>query len=274
LFLTALAFGLFLALAPVASAARLTGYDLPTIPGATGTLIFKATVGVGFLRMPLPGQTVEFSSGGQTLGTAQTAYDGLASIDIPMPTTEGDYTIQGELRSFAGSARGELLLSIRSPGQRFCVVDLSGTIQDGSFRDLVLAGPRSAPPVQGAAAALTDIAKDATILYFTGEDDYFAPEIQNWLAYHRFPRAPVVYSKQSVMAFYSGQYKAAVYQLISQTWTIGAGFGDQAEDLAAAQSAGAPFVQIGAQGLSDWDAVRAANAQGGVPGLGWATQLR
>ncbi|GIW72557.1 MAG: hypothetical protein KatS3mg102_2099 [Planctomycetota bacterium] len=263
-----------------AEAAELFGYDTIVPPGAQVDVFFRLQAGL-FVRVPLPGATVEFSLNGQPLGTARTGLDGRAVLAVQLPAQPGDYLVQGAVRGGPWSAPpATALVAVRAQqGGRLVVVDLAHTIADGSFAELLLRPPGAVPPVRGAPAALSDLDHDALVVYLVGHDEVFAPEVRRWLAHWGFPRGLTIFGKEWVMMLQGAAYKRAVYQLLASGWQVAAGFGDGADDAQAAGAAQVPFIAIGTgvgglPAYPDWEAVRAANRAGALPALAWASRLR
>ncbi len=275
---------LLLALSGVSDAAELFGYDTVVPPGARVQLAFQVWGGAR-VRVPRPGVEVEFSLGAQVIGRARSGIEGLAALTVMAPAQEGDYLVEGRAIGHSGAAR--LLLSVRSRAARLVVIDFERTIVDGGFFELLLRDPARVPPVAGAVAAVSDLAQDALVVYLVGHDVVFGPEVRRWLAHWGFARGVTIFGTEYIFVFARAAYKRAIYQVLAQNHTVAAGFGEDGDDVAAAVSVGAPAYLVGPRAaaggavagaafapLPDWDALRAANARGAVPGLGWARALR
>ncbi|RME74569.1 MAG: hypothetical protein D6776_05025 [Planctomycetota bacterium] len=271
-----------LALARSGRALETLGFDTLVPPGAVTALGVQVWTGP-LLRLPAPGLEVTYRLGGQVIGRAQTDINGLALLNVQAPSTPGDYRVEGEVSSpILGTSRTTLLLSVRARAQRVVIVDFERTVANGSFTEILLQPPAQVPPVRGAVAALTDIAQDALVVYLVGHDFVFGPEVRAWLAHWNLPRGVTIFGKEYVFWFSRSAYKAAIYRTIGLQHTIAAGFGEDAGDRDAAQALGLPFFAIGPRAqpglgvptFTDWDALRAANAAGTLPGLSWAQALR
>jgi hypothetical protein len=278
----------FLSAAPAlaAKATVLTGYDLIARPGARATLRFKVERD-NLIRWDIRGATVEFRWQGSLIGTAVSGDDGYADLAVRVGSTPGDYLITGKVAAGGEywSREATLLLAIRDASARIVVTDIDWTLSAADWWEVATRSNSQIPPVNGAVAAIRDLAKDATVVYVTARHDAQSAKTKSWLATWGFPRAPVFFS-EDVRAFFDPRpYKTAVVRSIEAAFpSVLCGFGDLTSDAEAYHANGLPAFIFDTHGAGpfpsyaivypDWVALRAANAAGRRPELAWATSFR
>lgn len=273
--------------AEAAKAARLTGYDSLAVTGGRARLRFKVER-ENFIRWDLRGVTVEFrTASGTLLGTAVSAGNGYADLDVTIGQTAGDAWISGRIAPGGTYAAPEawLLVAIRAPSERVVVTDIDHTISAAGVWDRLTKPNRDLPPVRGAVAGTHDVRDSATIVYVTARDDRDAAKTKSWLAYWGFPEGPVYFSDDPYAWVDPRPYKSATVRTLHAVFPdMPCGFGDLPGDARAYHDNGlaafvfdthdaGPFPPY-ARVYADWEELRAANAAGLVPDLVWATSFR
>lgn len=276
-----------------AASAVLTAYDVLARPGDPVTLRFKVErddwLGI---RRDLRGVRVEVliwdaaARRWNPLGDARSGDDGYADLAATAPAAAGDHWVAARAAPRQRYASGWRLLwlGVRPPSERIVVTDIDWTIAAVNWHEFMVRSNARTEPVRGALQGLRDIADDATVVYLTARDDYFANKTRAWLAHWAFPRGPAIFSDGTTMMRDPTDYKTAAIAAIKARFpdTV-AGFGNKPTDHRAYAANGLRSYQWttetrdfpqGALVYRDWEDLRAAVRRGERPELGWATLFR
>ena len=148
--------------------------------------------------------------------------------------------------SVAGDRSGVAFLAYVAPaGSPIVVTDVDGTLTAGENafpHAVILGGGVSAQP--GAAAALA--AAPAQVVYVTARGERFTEATRRWLGAHGFPRGPLVLGRGLFVkpGAATVAYKTRVLRALARDFTIVAGVGNRASDVAAYSAAGVPASRI------------------------------
>jgi phosphatidate phosphatase PAH1 len=158
----------------------------------------------------------------------------------------GDHRLEAGLRDLyvrvAGDGTGVAFVALVAPElAKLVIVDIDGTLTTSEHafpRSVVLHGAVDAQPYAAAALAHAP----AQVVYVTARGEHFSNVTHHWLAAHGFPRGPVRlapgwFAKPGPAALAA---KTHVLGELARRFTLVAGVGNRASDVAAYAAAGIP----------------------------------
>lgn len=277
------------AVAPITRAdptprALITGCDALAPAGVPWTIRFKVERDTSS-RYDLRYVKVEFWASGARLGTATTGKDGYASFKLDTPSTPGDLVVTGKLAPGSSYAAADqtLLVCVRSKTQRLFVLDIDQTISALPWAQVTQRSNDQLPPLEGAVEGVTDLARDAQVIYLTAREDNYRAKTKAWLSRWGFPSGPV-FCSDSDRNLGTQAYKTNVLrELVPYFTNMKSGVGNKDTDAKAYNANGVASAMLRTQGgwfpsyayvVDTWDELRAANAAGETPFLSWAKSFR
>lgn len=165
---------------------------------------------------------------------ATTDDEGIATAALVAPKEPGSYVLFShaqEQSSYAQSTtRTEApLLFVIPADKKILICDIDGTVTDG---EAFLKGV-NLDPQEHAATVLNKLAAQYSIIYITARDDMLLNKSRNWLAKHRFPRAPVLCRDWTLSTLTkTGDFKTRAIKELQKhftkiEWAIGNSQGDR-----------------------------------------------
>jgi hypothetical protein len=274
-----------------ASKAVLTAYDELVRPAESVKLRFKVERD-NLVRYDLKGVKVDYwlwqtaQSTWSYLGRATSGDDGYADLNATSPASRGAHLVAGKVAPGQRYESGwrYLYLGVRDATERIVVTDIDQTIAAAEWYEFLWKNSPRVEPVRGAVQALTDVSKDATVVYLTARDDYFGTKTRGWIAHWAFPKGPVICSDGLTMVGDPTDFKAAAIAALKAKFpNIVAGFGNKPTDHEAYTRNGLWSYQWDTQTKSfpagtlvyhDFEDLRAAIRRGERPELAWARFYR
>jgi len=206
-----------------------TANDCLVLPAQTAEL--QAQFRSGDFLQPQPGYSVRFFHQARLFKAALTDDAGQATVTFT-PDTPGDYLFQAALAPLELGEMppepSEFIVTCRQADELLMIVDLDKTIVASGFQAVMMG---DALPMPHAAAVLSDLARNHTVVYLTHRPDLFGPKSKAWLLEHDFPRGPLLLSTLRTFIKGSGAYKTMMLQDIRSRFTrVEIGIGDKISD--------------------------------------------
>ncbi|MCI0652219.1 MAG: hypothetical protein L0Z55_10090 [Planctomycetes bacterium] len=231
---------------------KVTVFDQISRPGERVAVTAKIEVdGPGPFKRDKEALAVEFAAAGATLGTATTADEGIAALEIDAPANKGITWLR-----VTPVDRGSYRLAEQPDGGALFVVgtetpiivcDIDGTITAGDEWDwdtLVRSeGPAALP---GAADVLTLLARSNAIVFLTARDDGLLNRTRAWLDIKGFPRSPVLCRDWRLGSLSkTGEFKTRILTSLMERFpNLRWGIGNTAGDCQAYRAIGLPHVTL------------------------------
>ncbi len=194
---------------------------------------------VTFIDPPVEGAAVEVVG----VGTALTDARGLASVPLGTPAAGTHrFRVRGP-----GGEEAEALVCVSGRDHPVFITDIDGTIADVSSLGFILrrGEGESVRPMEGAPAALREIARRMTVLYLTARDHVFISRTKGWLAANGFPEGPLYARKVRFWSATPRNHKRArLAELRPRFSDLRWGVGDLRWDAAAYAAHGIPAILL------------------------------
>jgi hypothetical protein len=202
------------------------------LPRQTATL--QAQFRAGDFLQPQAGYCVRFYYRGRLYKAALTDDAGLATVAFT-PDAPGDYVFQSALAPVGLEETppepAEFIVTCRSADEPMIIVDLDKTVVASGFQAVLIG---DAEPMPQAAAMLSNLARNHTVVYLTHRPDLFGPKSKAWLKVHGFPPGPLLLSTLRTFLKGSGAYKSMVLEDIRSRFSrVEIGIGDKISDVLA-----------------------------------------
>lgn len=189
-----------------------------------------------------------FRDGWHRLGVARTDGDGRFALELRgadrLPIGMRDL-----YASVVGDRSGVRFLAYVAPaGTRLVVSDVDGTLtaSENAFPIALFFDTRIGAQADAAATFQSATGAGNQLVYVTARGDRFTTATRRWLSDHGFPRGPLrlaqglfTWPGASTVAF-----KTKVFKLLARRFTLAAGIGNRASDVAAYAAAGLAAKQI------------------------------
>jgi phosphatidate phosphatase PAH1 len=188
-----------------------------------------------------------FDSTWRAIGTARTDDEGRFSLSL-----SGDARLPVGMRDLYVSVDGdrtgaEFLAYVAPVGTPVIASDMDGTLtaSENEYPKTLVTGGDVAVQPDAPAALMSAAVRGVTVVYITARGDRFTQDTRDWLVAKGFPRGPLV-MPASIITLPGDdtiEFKTSALARLSG-FTLLAGFGNRATDVAAYSAAGLPADRI------------------------------